>query len=244
MRPSLSFDPAFPILQVIALALAAVALAVWLYLRRERGTAPGRTLTILRGAAVALVGFLLLNPVSVRTEATASGKRPLLVLVDTSHSMATPDVAGVSRLDAARNALLENAGLLRRLRQHYMLVFYSLASDATRQELGTFGSSARATGDRTCIGESLAHALSGAGDASTGGVLIVSDGRNNGELGPAEVAKQAKARRFPVFTVCLGQKTMSRAAATRTSKRASSCSARASRPAKRPSRSPTAVIPS
>src|SRR5690349_7404737 len=107
----LGLDPVFPLLQVLFLGIAAAALAVWLYRRQETGRRNGGlVLSILRGVAVAAIALVLLNPVRTRAQ-KETGKPPLLVLVDTSHSMSQADVDGKPRLEAAKGALGGDRGL-------------------------------------------------------------------------------------------------------------------------------------
>jgi hypothetical protein len=209
VKQSFGFDPVFPVLQVAGFGLLAVAVAAWLY-RRGEGAAlsPGArraalALACARAAVVAGVAALLLNPILTRAQ-QEPGKAPLLVLLDTSHSMAVPDVGGTSRFAAAKRTLLENSEILREYQQHFTPIYFGVAEGATRQELNAFRRTAQPNGARSQLGEGIAAAISAAGGATSGGVLLVSDGRSNGDLSPVEVAKQAKARRFPVFTVCLG----------------------------------------
>jgi hypothetical protein len=201
------FDPLFPLLQVVAFALLAIALAAWLYQRATSGErrSPRQigALTAIRLLVVAALALLLLNPSLTRAE-KESGKPPLLVLLDTSHSMAVPDVGGKRRYDVARQALLENDELRQEYQKHYTPIFFSMAERVIRQEFTAFRRTARPDGGRTNLGEAIAGAISAAAGAPSGGVLLVSDGRGNGEINPVEVAKAAKARQFPVFTVCLG----------------------------------------
>src|SRR5688500_4225842 len=100
---TLGLDPVWPVLQVAALVVGAAVLAGWLY--RGGPTAStawrGRILAALRVLAVAGIAALFLNPIRTRAEKEAS-RPPLLVLVDTSHSMATRDVAGKTRFEAVK----------------------------------------------------------------------------------------------------------------------------------------------
>jgi hypothetical protein len=205
MRTALSLDPVIPLPQAIALAVLAVALAVWLYRRGTvADTGSRRTNAILMGVrclVVAALALLFMNPVWTQAD-REMGKPPLLVVLDTSKSMAVRDVAGERRFDVARRSVMDES-LLRGLRQRTAPVFYGMAETATRQDQSALLTT-EPTGATTHIGESMAAALNGAGPAPSGAVLIISDGRNNGDVDPVQIAQQARARKFPVFTVCLG----------------------------------------
>lgn len=202
---TLSLDPVWPLLQVVALALGAAVLAGWLY--RAGPAIPGRhrlwVLMAMRLAVVVGVAALLLNPIRTRAE-RETGRPPLFVLLDTSHSMATRDIDGRSRFQAIKERLLGGGGLLRKYGKQFEPVLFGVADTATRQDPAAFARVAKPDGARTHLGESLAAAGSSIGGATSGGVLLVSDGRNNGEIDPVEIARQMKTRRFPVFTLCLG----------------------------------------
>src|SRR5207244_3877223 len=118
-----------PLLQVAALLLLAGAAAVAFTLTGERVEGrPARRATLLvlaglRGAAVAVVVALLLNPIVTRARQDA-GKPTLLVLLDTSRSMAVPDVEGRPRFEAAKRALLDDGRLLADYASRYRPVYF------------------------------------------------------------------------------------------------------------------------
>lgn len=61
-------------------------------------------------------------------------------------------------------------------------------------------------GSNTYIGEAVARVLDEAGDRQVAGVLVFSDGQNNGGRSLPEAAQLAAARGTPVFTVPVGSK--------------------------------------
>src|ERR1700722_1316056 len=103
----MSFDPIFTLPQVVLLIALSVSGAAWLYQRTIQHAPPGlgaggrkarRALAILRVALVAIIASLLLNPIASRTNQN-SAKPPLLILIDSSRSMAIKDVDGRSRFE-------------------------------------------------------------------------------------------------------------------------------------------------
>ena len=213
MNQSVVFDPILPYPQIAVIALAAVALAVWFYrtspAARRQGRIVQQVLTALRVAGIATIVLLLLNPVLTSAN-RETGKPPLLILLDRSRSMKTQDVAGGSRFDAALQTTVGDPDLLAQLQRHYDCRLYGISDTATRQDLAAFAGTAKADGEHTRIGESLAAAVGDANPAPAGAVLLVSDGRGNGDADPVEAARQARARHFPVFTLCLGTETKGR----------------------------------
>ena len=203
----MNLAPVFPLHQVIAAVIVILGGSLWLAFRKPVDERNRLGLIVLRGLILTGIALMLLNPSAVISAAQPSGKPTLLVLVDTSRSMAVPDVAGATRFDSARKAIVDNSDLLNRLQQHYRMSFFSLAEDATAETPGGLDAIAKPAGSRTAIGESLAHALGAIQGKGTGAALVLSDGRNNGDISPIEVARQAKSRGIPVFTACLGKQT-------------------------------------
>lgn len=201
----IQYHSILPVFQVLAIAAAAVALSLWLY-RKEGRQKGARILLAIRGIAIALIGLLILNPVEILNAAKPDGKSPILVLVDTSHSMAVPDVDGRPRIDAVRQALFKPQ-VTSALSYTHAPTYFEFARNTAATPPSGINTSGPAKGGQTYIGESLAKAISSAGAARTGAILLLSDGRDNGEIAPAEVARQARARGFPVFTVCVGKET-------------------------------------
>lgn len=201
----IQFQSVLPLFQALALVLAAVAISVWLHRKEGRAGLGARVLLFVRAIVIALIGLLVLNPVRVFSNENPSGKSPILVLLDTSHSMSVTDMGG-SRIDAARRALF-GSDTLASLRNGHTPTYFEFSKDAVVQTPDSLSKPGPVNGSQTFIGESLAKAMGSTGGARSGAVLIVSDGRDNGEIGPAEVARQARTRGFPVFTVCVGKET-------------------------------------
>jgi len=198
-----SLEPVFTLPQVLAVAAFAIFAVARLYnsggvLKRGMVALIG-----LRTAGIIAISILLLNPVRTRSDRDTQ-KPPLLVLLDASHSMSIPDVEGRSRFDAAKSATIQDTELMRRLQEQYRLRLYSVSDTATPQDLEAFAHKAAPDGERTHLGESIEAALANVSEAPSGGVLLISDGRNNGDLSPIQAAGLAKSRRFPIFTLCLG----------------------------------------
>ncbi len=213
----LHFDPPFGPIQTVALLLLTVGVALALYLGRERRGAkrPPLLLLGLRVAVVLLLALLLLNPVATMTAPQAKSKAPFLLLLDTSRSMTTRDVPTVSqpetRWQAARRVTLENHALLEALAQRYQVRVYGFDTRAAATDLNVLRALESPHGDHTNLGDALTQAVSANRPTGTsggfGGVLLVSDGRDNGQASPLDAARTAKSLGCPVYTLCLGQET-------------------------------------
>jgi hypothetical protein len=222
---TLRFDPPSLPVQTVALALIAVTAAFLLYARWElrQRIRSHRALLILRGAVVLLLALILLNPILTVPIPQAPGKAPFLLLLDTSRSMNTldanaPSESGAtanreSRWAATKQALLENHTLLDTLGQRYTVHVYGFDARASAQSPDTLRQQDKPEGNSTHIGDALTQAVNAnriASDPRThvppsGGLLLVSDGRDNGTTYPLDSARVARALGFPVYTVCVGE---------------------------------------
>lgn len=198
-----------PIFQVIALTLAVVGFSYWLHRRELRKGKAWTALAIVRGLVLLIVGLLLLNPVRVESTQKAEGDTPIFVMVDTSHSMSIPDERGKPRIEAVRKALFDPQ-VAAALANGHRPKYFEFAKAPIAKDADTLAKPAPAQGGQTYIGESIANVVSAAGAAKSGAILLVSDGRDTGDISAAEVARQAKTRGFPVFTVCVGKETKTR----------------------------------
>lgn len=210
MNEVVGLDPLFPLFPVIALALGVLFISFWWnrgVVATERLDQRAKLLNglriCLRTVAVGGIALLLLNPVQVRREKEQT-KPPILILVDTSHSMGIKDEAGRSRLEAAQKAVLDDNTFQKKLGSLFTPVFFSFDENAIRKERETLLQVGNPEGKQTRIGEAMTAALAAQDQKEVGAILLVSDGRNNGGTDPVEVARQASARNIPVFTLCFG----------------------------------------
>lgn len=201
--------PFLEIPQVIALVTVAVALSVWLHLKETRRGFAGYPLLLIRTACIASIGLLLLNPVRVQSTESRPEKSQILVLIDTSHSMSVKDMDGKERIEAVRKAVF-SPEMTAALSSGSDTTYFAFSNGAHVQSAAALAKPGLASGSQTFIADSLAQALSTVGGGKKGAVLVASDGRDNGDISPVEVARQAKDRGFPVFTLCVGKETMTK----------------------------------
>ncbi|MGH9559693.1 MAG: glutamine amidotransferase, partial [Bryobacteraceae bacterium] len=127
------------------------------------------------------------------------------VVVDDSSSMATPDVNGKSRREAAVQTL--DSGLVDSLKQRFQVRYYRLSDRLERiQNLNQLNSS----GHSTHIGESLKQVLADASSLPIGAVVLLSDGADNSGGIDLETISEIRRQRIPVHTIGFGRETMSR----------------------------------
>ncbi len=202
-----NFNPILTVPQVLFVSAAAIAVTVGINRTRIIGrTVQARRMRLLvamRVAVIVCISILLMNPVHQRTD-TKTEKPPLLILFDSSHSMSIKDVSGKRRFDAAKSASLEDIELMHRLDQQFECKLFSVGQSATLQGVESFLKSGAPDQDRTHLGEAIESSLAAVTNSASGGVLLISDGRNNGDVDPVRAAALAKSRRFPIFTVSVG----------------------------------------
>lgn len=200
-RGELVWGPVLPSGALVVLGVATLALAgaaAW----RVRGVAtPSRVaLGLLRGGVFALVLAMLARPMLVVTTAVPQ-RNVLAILLDDSRSMTLQDLGEGTRADAVRATFGDSAALVRALGDRFSLRFYRFAADV-RPAAGA--ASLSGGGTRTDVAAALRGVREELGGLPVAGIILVSDGADNGG-GDAEAAMLAlRARRVPVHTVGVG----------------------------------------
>ena len=211
---SLTNDPAWPwslaplglpALGVVALVLT--GLTVWTYVGVP-GAGFRRVLIVLglRLAGLVLACLMLLRP-SLALRNSQHPPSTLLIVVDSSGSMSIVDEFGPrSRWDYVRQLLHDAGPALQTLRdeQNVEVVLYRFAED-----VADYDPEGHADGKRTDFGQML-HALleRHARDRNLRGILILSDGADNGTRFPAlSEARGWRALPCPVEPFGVGQPT-------------------------------------
>ncbi|MGA2173580.1 MAG: hypothetical protein ABSH38_01220 [Verrucomicrobiota bacterium] len=181
---------------VIALCLFALAAFRW---RREK---QGGSTVALRALILGGLLWIMLNPQALLPR-EKTGKPKLVILFDTSASMATHDAAaGDSRLGAALR-VVTNASTLAALSKDFELDVRRFDREAQPAELSRL-SDTEARGDATDLGRALMSVVSELGDAQAqAGVLLASDGQATSP-GALDAAELALARSVPLWTWTLG----------------------------------------
>jgi hypothetical protein len=197
------FLPPWGVRAVAAIGAVLVVLLIWRALR-ERRTVPARRQVlalVLRSVVLAALLVVVLNPTALRAR-QAQGKPALVVLLDTSTSMATRDVGNESRLAAALG-VLKNKAVLARLEEDFAVDLRTFDKEIRSAAVASLTAEA-ARGRATEIGPAVAGAVSDLADKpSQAGILLISDGRDTGEAA-MDAASLALARSVPLWTWCLG----------------------------------------
>ncbi|MFM2151769.1 MAG: hypothetical protein RL199_204 [Pseudomonadota bacterium] len=197
------------------LVLAAVALvsAVWLAgraLKSETHAARRWTLITLRVLAAASALALLAEP---GVERLATKKRPAVVavMVDGSRSMSLASAPnGPTRAEVAVLAVKD---ALKEFEGRFQVEFYTFAENAAATDAAALSSKAPGpfAGERTQLLPSLEEVVRSAGSRPLAGVVVASDGADNGALEAAlaeggdaakdEATKRLAGLKVPVFAL-------------------------------------------
>jgi len=199
--------PVAPVWLIAAAALAALALIVVAY-RRLRGISRVDRVVLgaIRAVAVLILLACLLRPTEVLSSAIPQ-RNVLAILLDDSRSMRLGDVDGGSRTQAMQRAFADTSSLVRRLSARYAIRTFRFAADAAPAPAGT---PLLASGGRTDLAAALDGVRTDLAGMPVAGVIVVSDGADNGGGDIESSLLALKARKVPVYTVGVGEERFSR----------------------------------
>ncbi len=199
-----------PVVPVIAIAVAALlaVLLVSVSYGRVRTLRPLDRVVLggLRAAALLLVIGCLLRPGLVIASAVPQ-RNVLAVLVDDSRSMRIRDVNDSTRLRAAQRLLDDTSALSRKLGERFALRRFRFGANAA--PLANVSALA-ATGTRTDLAKSLNDVREELAGMPLAGVVVVSDGADNGTSSYDDALLALRARRVPVYAVGVGRERFDR----------------------------------
>ena len=196
-------EPYIPFALWIALSVIAVAIWTW-YVMSSRLPVKGRVAWAIYGLmamTLALPLVVLLNLTWIENVPPPAGKPVVQVLVDASASMATEDVDGKSRYQAAIDVVREAESELSEQFDFRIQTFGQAVKPASQGELdsetATENETDVATAIRTVLKEDVVQGQS---------ILLLSDGVHNaGAVSDVvDAAKQARAMDVPLFAAPLG----------------------------------------
>ncbi len=194
---------------LLAPAALAVVAGVWLLHRRTARplSAGWKAFFVgIRSAALLLLLFCLLRPVVSATRISPL-ETYLGIVTDDSMSMGIADMPGGRSRSAAVAAVLGEGGVLEELSRTFRLRHFRFDGSAERAA-GLDG--LRADGAASSIDRALAYADAQLGGMPLAGIVLVTDGADNGRADPVARARELGARRIPVFTVGAGREEIPR----------------------------------
>jgi uncharacterized membrane protein len=189
------------LLFIFPMALAGLTAATYL----GANASPPRTAVILtlRAAAFLLAAVAILRPYLAISREGAAGGDLLLIAIDASKSMTIQDESSGPRWDAMLQALHDAGPALERLRREQNVQIESVRF-AEKVEPFALENPGAPDGNRTDIGGMLKSLYEQYGGRRVRGVLVLSDGRNNGQrIDPFAEARRWR-RRAPVHTFAFG----------------------------------------
>lgn len=187
--------------------VAAAGLAIWAY--RSGGGRP-RARVVLAGIRLAILGIILIclfRPLLV-VKAAVPQQNFLGVLIDDSRSMQIADVNGQPRSAYAKSEFGANArGVLKALSDRFTVRtfrFSNAASRTTQETDLTFA------GSQSRLGAALSGVRQELAGLPVAGLVMISDGADTADAALGDAILGLKAEQLPVFTVGVGQETLSK----------------------------------
>lgn len=184
-------------LLIAAIVVSIAAIAFTLQRRRELGMPRLLALGVLQSTFVALLACLLWRPV-LNVERVRDRENVLAIAIDASASMTHAGVER-SRIDETMSAL--RAGALASMEEVFDVRLFGFSDHAA--PLSTL-EPPPAIGAQTRIGDALAQVLQSAGSAPLAGVVLVSDGAENGGSLDSQRLTQLASWGVPIHTVGVG----------------------------------------
>ncbi|MDB6125955.1 MAG: hypothetical protein JWQ71_4948 [Pedosphaera sp.] len=200
-------DPILPVPVVILLGVLMAALTLIAYVKvgSRLGNGKNLVLTVFRLIGIALVLLVLLQPSELEQIPPPIHQKVTLVALDTSRSMKQTDVEKTSRMDAAKNILMD-ADLIPRdgLIKDPSLRLFEFSENAvpvssSLLDLTPKGESTRLHRSMTTIANSLA-----AGEGAKA-LILLTDGHDFELVNPSKTGLMAKSRQIPIYAVALGK---------------------------------------
>lgn len=204
-KGTFGFAPSWPILLGGAALLILALVPLVRYSRRGGGRAAWGPVA-LRSALLALVLFCLAGPV-LRVSRLIPQESFVGVLIDDSASMGIRDGDGASRSDSVRELLGDQGGLLAALEERFKVRLFSMGDRTLRIESPdslTFSQT------RTKLGESVLAAADELGAVPLSGLVVLTDGGDNGDLAIEDLLLDLSARSVRVHTVGFGAESLKR----------------------------------
>lgn len=206
-RGDLVTAPVVPaaVVAIAAVCLVAVVLVAYARVRTLR-PADRALLGTLRALALLLVLGCLLRPGLVIASAVPQ-RNVLAVVMDDSRSMRIRDVDAATRTAAVQQLFADTATLSKKLADKFALRRFRFA--ATASPVAGAGA-LTANGTRSDLAQALADVRDDLNGMPLAGVVLVSDGADNGSGALDDALLALRARRVPVFTVGVGTERFAR----------------------------------
>ena len=195
-----------PLLYVFAVALVILVAGFVLVYAAARIYTSDRAKAVSLGLRIPVLGLLfipLFEPVLV-TPDVVPDEQFVAVLVDASASMALPDgTLGATRAADVRQLLFEEeGGLLAALDEPFQVRYYTFSDRAERADSLA---DVQAEGEGTDLAAALDRVLADFSGVPLAGVVLLTDGADNGGGVPLNQAEALRSRDVPLHVVGVGQ---------------------------------------
>lgn len=198
-----SFGVSIGVVGLVAGVLAVLAIAVVSYRKTTRPLSrPWKAGFIaLRSASLLLLGLLLLEPTVLVSEVVPQ-ETYLAVLVDDSQSMGIRDHSNLpSRHEQSVDLLYGRENIIERLGENFQVRTYRF-SDIAQRLVGPEVLDQK--GGRSALGLGINQVMSELASFPLAGMVVVSDGADNGEADPLQSAQVLADDGVPIYSVAVG----------------------------------------
>ena len=154
-----------------------------------------------RSAVLILILFCLLRPV-IATMQAAPQETYLGVLIDDSQSMSITDLASDQSRQAAVAEIFFEDGVIDELAESFQIRTFRF--DSSTQRING-SDSLNEAGTASSIGQALQYVDDQLNGLQLGGLVLVTDGADNADQDPINIAQDLGSRQIPIFTVGVGQ---------------------------------------
>ena len=195
-----------PVAAAIVVAAVAIAFVSYRVLRTRVHWRERATLAALRLAALAIVLFCIFRPVLV-VKAAVAQQNVVGVLIDDSRSMQLTDEHG-SRADLIRQTFANpDSPIMKALSDRFLIRTFKFSSSTAR-----LGAPADLTfnGTQTRLANAIESARQELAGLPVSGLVLVTDGADTTDATVTDALLASKAEALPVFTVGVGQETLTK----------------------------------
>jgi uncharacterized membrane protein len=195
-----------PVAAAVVIAAVAIAFVSYRILRTRVAWREQAALAALRLAALAIVLFCIFRPVLV-VKAAVAQQNVVGILIDDSRSMQLTDENG-SRGDLIRRTFANpDSPIMKALSDRFLIRTFRFSSSTARLGAAsdlTFG------GTQTRLANAIESARQELAGLPVSGLVLVTDGADTTDATVADALLASKAEALPVFTVGVGQETLSK----------------------------------
>jgi uncharacterized membrane protein len=195
-----------PVAAVVVIAAVAMAFVSYRILRTRVQWKERAALALLRLAALAILLFCIFRPVLV-VKAAVAQQNVVGILIDDSRSMQLTDEDG-SRADLIRKTFGNpDSPIMKALSDRFLIRTFRFSSSTARL---TAPGELTFTGTQTRLANAIESARQELAGLPVSGLVVVTDGADTTDATVADALLASKAEQLPVFTVGVGQETLTK----------------------------------